>query len=183
MSVCRRSFIVLACAVAAASLPAAAYAAPPITVTSKTPADGPIKYTVKVASKTFGNVQETRTIRSGQTDDFNWKTVPPGGAVAVGTQCPNYSALTLDANGAAMRSLSIRLAPIVASDGTAAVQMSVQASAPQAKPAAAKPGAKSAQCPSVTVVSQVVRFSMPTNGASKTVSLKDGTKVTVSAQR
>lgn len=182
MSVCRRSFVVLACAAAVASLPTATYAAPPITVTSKTPADGPIKYTVKVASKTFGNVQETRIIRSGQTDDFNWKTVPPGGAVPVGTQCPNYSALTLDANGAVMRSLSIRLAPIVASDGTAAVQMSVQASAPQGKPATGKPGAK-APCPPITVVSQVVRFSMPTNGASKTVSLKDGTKVTVSAQR
>ena len=32
--------------------------------------DGPIKYTVKMASKTWGNEQETRTIRSGQTDDF-----------------------------------------------------------------------------------------------------------------
>ncbi len=43
--------------------------------------DGPIRYTVRVTSKQFGNSQETRTIRSGQSDDFTWKTVPPGGAV------------------------------------------------------------------------------------------------------
>ncbi|CAN7356034.1 DUF6013 family protein [Trinickia sp. LjRoot230] len=183
MSVCRRSFVALAYVAACSlgALGAAAYAAPPITVTSKTAADGPIKYTVKVASKSFGNVQETRTIRSGQSDDFNWKTVPPGGAVPMPEHCPNSSGLAVDVNGAAMRSISVRLAPIVAPDGTATVQLSVQAAAPKAK-ASAKAAGK-AQCPQMVTVSQVLRFTMPTTGSAKTVSLSDGSKVTVSAQR
>jgi len=151
-------------------------------VTSKTPADGPIKYTVKIASKVFGNVQETRTISSGQTDDYNWKTTPPGGAVAVPEDCPNRSAMTLDPNGAAMRSLSVRLAPVVAADGTATVQMSVQGTAPKGK-TTVKAGGKALQCPQLATLSQVVRFTMPTSGSAKTVSLSDGSKVTVSAQR
>ena len=178
------SFVALArvavCAAAISS--AAAYAAPPITVTSKTPADGPIKYTVKIASKVFGNVQETRTISSGQTDDYNWKTTPPGGAVAVPEDCPNRSAMTLDPNGAAMRSLGVRLAPVVAADGTATVQMSVQGTAPKGK-TTVKAGGKALQCPQLATLSQVVRFTMPTSGSAKTVSLSDGSKVTVSAQR
>lgn len=184
MSVCRTSFAVLARAAvcAAVAWSVAAYAAPPITVTSKTPADGPIKYTVKIVSKAFGNVQETRTIRSGQVDDFNWKTTPPGGAVAVPENCPNHSTMTFDSNGAAMRSISVRLAPIVAADGTATVQMSVQGTAPKGK-AAAKAGGKALQCPQLATVSQVLRFTMQTNGTAKTVGLSDGSKVTVSAQR
>lgn len=47
-----------------------AQATPGIKVLSEAPNDGPIKCTVKMASKNFGNEQETRTIRSGQTDDF-----------------------------------------------------------------------------------------------------------------
>ena len=184
MSACRRSFVVVArvALCAAACLSVAAYAAPPITVTSKTPADGPIKYTVKIASKVFGNVQETRTISSGQTDDYNWKTTPPGGAVAVPENCPNRATMTLDPNGAAMRSISVRLAPVVAPDGTATVQLSVQGTAPKGK-APAKAGGKALQCPQLATLSQVVRFTMPTNGSAKTVGLSDGSKVTVSAQR
>src|ERR1700754_3114279 len=60
------------------ALPAASFAATPITITSKAATDGPIRYTVKVTSKQFGNSQETRTIRSGESDDFTWKTVRPG---------------------------------------------------------------------------------------------------------
>jgi Family of unknown function (DUF6013) len=159
-----------------------AYAAPPITVTSETPPEGPIKYTVKVASKSFGNVQETRTISSGQTDDFNWKAASANGAAPVPEGCPNYSALALDPNGAAVRQLSIRLAPIVASDGTATVQMSVQGTVPKGK-STVQAGGKTLQCPQMTTLSQVVRFTMPTNGTSKTVALNDGTRVTVSAVR
>jgi hypothetical protein len=68
-----------ACALGALAvvLPAVGFAATPITVTSKAATDGPIRYTVKVTSKQFGNSQETRTIRSGESDDFTWKTVPP----------------------------------------------------------------------------------------------------------
>ncbi len=159
-----------------------AQAAPPITVTSKTPVDGPTKYTVKVASKTYGNAQDTRTIRSGQTDDYSWKTTPPGGAMTAPDRCPNYGSLPLDANGAVQRVVRIRLAPTVAADGTATVQMSVQASAPRGK-TTVKVGGKSLQCPSVATLSQVVRFTMPTNGSAKTVNLSDGSQVTVSGQR
>ncbi|PTB17822.1 hypothetical protein C9I57_26285 [Trinickia symbiotica] len=179
--------LLAACACAAAcaglAIAPAAHAAPPITVTSKTPTSGPIKYTVKVASKAFGNLQETRTISSGQTDDFNWKTASTAGATPVPEQCPGYSSLALDANGALARQISVRLAPIVADDGTATVQMSVQASMPKGRATTVKTGGKTLQCPQVTGMSQVVRFTMPTTGAAKTVALNDGTRVTVSAKR
>jgi len=175
---------VLVCfaAFAAGGFAALAQAAPPITVTSKTPPDGPIKYTVKVVSKTYGNAQETRTIRSGQTDDYTWKTVPPGGAVTASDRCPNYGSFSLDANGAVQRQMRIRLAPTVAADGTANVQLSVQASAPHGK-VSAKAVGKALQCPGISTLSQIVRFTMPTNGSAKTVSLSDGSQVTVSALR
>lgn len=169
-------------ALAAGGLATMAHAAPPITITSKTPADGPIKYTVKVASKTYGNAQDTRTIRSGQTDDYTWKTTPAGSAVTASDRCPNYGSLPLDANGAVQRQMRIRLAPTVAEDGTATVQLSVQATAPRGM-ASQKVHGKTLQCPNVSNLSQVVRFTMPTNGSAKTVDLSDGTLVTVSAQR
>ena len=174
--------LVFIAASTAGALPMLAQAAPPITVTSKTPADGPIKYTVKVASKTYGNAQDTRTIRSGQTDDYTWKTTPPGGSETASDRCPDYASLSLDANGAVQRQMRIRLAPTVASDGTATVQMSVQASTPHGK-RSVKASGKTLQCPGVAVLSQVLRFTMPTNGTSKTVTLSDGSQVTVSAQR
>lgn len=174
--------LVSVAAFAAGGFAVLAQAAPPITVTSKTPADGPIKYTVKVVSKTYGNAQETRTIRSGQTDDYTWMTVPPGGTVTASERCPNYGSFSLDANGAVQREMRIRLAPTVAQDGTATVQMSVQASAPHGK-APAKVGGKTLQCPGIATLSQVVRFTMATSGSAKTVELSDGSQVTVSAQR
>jgi hypothetical protein len=159
-----------------------AEAAPPVKVTSQTPPDGPIQYTVKVVSKEFGNAQETRTLRSGQTDDFTWKTVPPGGSVSVNNQCPGYADLPLDANGALLRQTRIRLAPIVASDGTATVQLSFQAQAPRGK-ATVKSGGKTLTCPTFAATNQVLRFAMPTNGTVKTLTLTDGTQVSVSAKR
>lgn len=186
MSVRRRPFaasvFAFAAALAAGGLSSTGYAAPPITVTSQPPADGPIKYTVKVASKSFGDAQDTRTIRSGETDDFTWKTMPPGGAVPASSQCPNYASLPLDPNGAVLRQIRVRLAPMVADDGTATVQMSVQARTPHGK-VAVKADGKTLQCPGTTVLSQVVRFRMPTNGGTKTIALRDGSQVTVSAQR
>src|SRR5580692_3047150 len=103
----------LACA-ALVALSAPAGAATPITVTSQAAPDGPIRYTVKVTSKQFGNSQETRTIRSGESDDFTWKTVPPGGPVAATTDCPDYASLPVDSNGAMIRQTQIRFAPVVA---------------------------------------------------------------------
>jgi hypothetical protein len=171
----------LACAtLALAALPARA--ATPITVTSQAATDGPIRYTVKVTSKQFGNSQETRTIRSGESDDFTWKTVPPGGPVAADADCPDLSSLPLDTNGAMIRQTQIRFAPVVAKDGTATVQMNFQAQTPKGTKTVSNNG-KSLKCPNYTTVSQVLRFTMPTNGSTKTLTLSDGSQVSVSAKR
>jgi hypothetical protein len=174
----------LACALAALAvvLPAVGFAATPITVTSKAATDGPIRYTVKVTSKQFGNSQETRTIRSGESDDFTWKTVPPGGPVPAASECPNYASLPIDANGAMIRQTQIRFAPVVAKDGTATVQMHFQAQTPNGTKDVTSDG-KSIKCPNYTAVSQVLRFTMPTNGSTKTLTLSDGSQVAVSAKR
>jgi hypothetical protein len=162
--------------------PAASFAATPITITSKAATDGPIRYTVKVTSKQFGNSQETRTIRSGESDDFTWKTVPPGGPVAAASQCPNYASLPIDANGAMIRQTQIRFAPVVAKDGTATVQLSFQAQTPHGTKDVTSEG-KTLKCPNYTAVSQVLRFTMPTNGGTKTLTLDDGSQVAVTAKR
>jgi hypothetical protein len=166
----------------ACALVPVAHAVTPITVTSQAATDGPIRYTVKVTSKEFGNVQETRTIRSGESDDFTWKTVPPGGAVAATDQCPDYTSYPLDSNGAVLRQTQIRFAPVVANDGTATVQLSFQALAPHGTKNVTSAG-KTFKCPNDVRLSQIVRFSMPTNGSAKTLTLSDGTQVVVSAKR
>ncbi|WMY09935.1 DUF6013 family protein [Paraburkholderia phenoliruptrix] len=172
----------LACALSCGMLAPAAYAATPITVTSQSALDGPIRYTVRVTSKQFGNSQETRTIRSGQSDDFTWKTVPPGGAVPASDACPNYASLPLDSNGAMIRQTQIRLAPVVGEDGTATVQLSFQAHKPDGTKTVTA-GSKSIKCPNDVSVSQVLRFTMPVNGSTKTLTLSDGTTVAISAKR
>ncbi|WP_345813986.1 DUF6013 family protein [Paraburkholderia sp. PREW-6R] len=172
----------LACALASGVLAPLAHAATPITVTSQSALDGPIRYTVRVTSKQFGDSQETRTIRSGESDDFTWKTVPPGGAVPATDACPNYASLPLDSNGAMIRQTQIRFAPVVGSDGTATVQMSFQAQMPHGVKSVTNAG-KTLKCPNDVTVSQIVRFTMPTNGSTKTLTLSDGTAVAVSAKR
>ncbi|APR37650.1 hypothetical protein BTO02_12410 [Paraburkholderia sp. SOS3] len=165
-----------------AVLPASSLAATPITVTSKASTDGPIRYTVKVTSKQFGNSQETRTIRSGESDDFTWKTVPPGGPVPAPDECPNYASLALDSNGAMIRQTQIRFAPVVAKDGTATVQLNFQAQTPHGTKDVTSHG-KTLKCPDYTAVSQVLRFTMPTNGSTKTLTLSDGSQIAVTAKR
>jgi len=180
---CRRAALRgVALVFASAAFGLSAQAAPPIKVTSKTATDGPIRYTVKVASKQFGNAQETRTLRSGETDDFTWRTTPPGGPVAAADGCPDYASLPLDANGAMVRQTQVRLAPIVVPNGTANVQLSFRAQAPRGS-RTVNSGGKSLKCPDVAQHSEVVRFSMPTTGAAKTVRLKDGTQITITALR
>jgi hypothetical protein len=172
----------LACALAPGMLVPVVHAATPITVTSQSALDGPIRYTVRVTSKQFGNSQETRTIRSGESDDFTWKTVPPGGQVAGTDACPNYASLPLDTNGAMIRQTQIRFAPVVSSDGTASVQMSFQAQTPHGVKSVTS-GGKTLKCPNDVKVSQILRFTMPVNGSTKTLTLNDGTQVAVSAKR
>ena len=172
----------LACAMLGALPAPPAHAATPITVTSQAATDGPIRYTVKVTSKQFGNAQETRTIRSGESDDFTWKTVPPGGPVAADGDCPDLSSLPLDTNGAMIRQTQIRFATVVAKDGTATVQLNFQAQTPKGTKTVSNNG-KSLKCPNSTSVSQVLRFTMPTNGSTKTLTLSDGSQVAISAKR
>lgn len=160
----------------------AASAATPIMITSQAALDGPIRYTVQVTSKQFGNSQDTRTIRSGESDDFTWKTVPPGGPVPGADKCPNATSLPIDTNGAMIRQTQIRFAPVVASDGTATVQLSFQAQTPHGTKNVTN-GGKTLKCPNDISVSQIVRFTMQTNGSSKTLTLNDGSEVVVSAKR
>lgn len=175
------AFSLTACSLVALA-PSGALAAPPIKITSQAALDGPIRYTVKVTSKQFGNAQDTRTIRSGQSDDYTWKMTPPGGPVAAPEACPDYSSLALDANGAMIRQIQVRIAPVVADDGTASVQLSFQAQTPHGTKVVTKAG-KSLKCPNAMTVSQVLRFTMPTNGSTKTLTLSDGTQIAVSARR
>jgi hypothetical protein len=184
---CHRSCRVHAALVSAAlaascTLALPALASTPINVTSKTPTDGPIRYTVRVTSKQYGNSSETRTLRSGDTDDFTWRTTPPGGPVPSPDGCPDNASLPLDENGAMMRQTQLRLAPIVDEHGTASVQASFRAQAPHGTHSVANEG-KTLTCPAVVSYSEVVRFSMPTNGTVKTVKLGDGTQIAISAQR
>ncbi|RDK03786.1 DUF6013 family protein [Paraburkholderia lacunae] len=172
----------LACALAPGMLVPVAHAATPITVTSQAAPDGPIRYTVRVTSKQFGNSQETRTIRSGESDDFTWKTVPPGGPVPASDTCPNYATLPVDANGAMIRQTQIRFAPVVAGDGTATVQLSFQAQTPHGVKTVTS-GGKTLKCPNDVRLSQILRFTMPTNGSTRTLTLTDGTQVAVTAKR
>jgi hypothetical protein len=180
----RRLIVRRIVAVAALAMFAAtAQATPGIKVLSEAPNDGPIKYTVRMTSKTFGNEQETRTIRSGQTDDFTWQGNAAGGAQAVPDACPQAASVPKSADGAAVRQVQIRFAPVVADDGAANVQISFRAYAPKGTTRVTV-GGKSLQCPADNRVSQIVRFSMPTStGSKKTITLEDGTQLTVTASR
>ncbi|WP_255751445.1 DUF6013 family protein [Caballeronia sp. Lep1P3] len=161
----------------------ASHATPGIKVLSEAANDGPIKYTVKMASKNFGNEQETRTIRSGQSDDFTWQGSAAKGAQPVPDACPQLESIPRSADGAAVRQIQIRLAPVVADNGSANVQLSFRAYAPKGTNKVTV-GGKSIQCPVDNRVSQIVRFTMPTStGSKKTVTLDDGTQLTVTASR
>jgi hypothetical protein len=171
-----------ALAALAVSTAPAVFATPGIKVLSQTATDGPIKYTVKMASKNFGNQQETRTIRSGQTDDFTWQTAASGQSQPVPDACPNATGIPRNANGVPIRQVQIRFASVVADDGAANVQISFQGHAPRGSSPVTVAG-KKLQCPVDNAFSQVVRFSMPTGGGAKNVTLGDGTQLTVSADR
>jgi hypothetical protein len=143
--------------------------------------DGPVRYTVKVSSKHFGDAQETRILRSGEVDDFTWKTVPPGGPVPAPSQCPDLANLPLDANGAMIRQTEVRLAPVLAASGMVAVQLYFHAHAPQGTVLLKRGRGKPLKCPKDMTYSQVVRFDMSLDGPAKSVTLGDGTQVAVSA--
>jgi hypothetical protein len=78
--------------------------------------------------------------------------------------------------------VQIRFAAVVADNGSANVQLSFQARAPKGTNKVMVSG-KALQCPVENRLSQIVRFTMPTTGSTKTVTLTDGTQLTVSASR
>jgi hypothetical protein len=158
-----------------------ARATPGIKVMSEVANDGPIKYTVKMASKAWGNEQETRTIRSGQTDDFTWQSKPPGGALSVPDACPDVGSIR-NASGVTVRQVKIRFSAVIANNGDADVQLNFQGHTPRAATTLTVLG-KKLQCPTDNSFSQMMHFTMPTGGAEKSVMLSDGTKLTVSASR
>jgi hypothetical protein len=168
-------------ALALCFLMSSAHATPGIKVMSEVANDGPIKYTVKMASKAWGNEQETRTIRSGQTDDFTWQSKPPGGAQNVPDACPDVGSIR-NASGVTVRQVKIRFSAVIASNGDADVQLNFQGHTPRAATAVTVSG-KKLQCPSDNSFSQMMHFTMPTGGTEKSVTLSDGTKLTVSASR
>jgi Family of unknown function (DUF6013) len=145
--------------------------------------DGRVAYTVKVHSKAYGDSQSTRQIASGQTDDYSWKTTPPGGPAALPAHCASGHDWPVDENGALQRQTRVRLAPVVDTPGTATIQLSFDAISPQGK--APKQGSAAADantCPPVNQTSEIVRFALPLNSKPKTLTLKDGTQVTVSGK-
>ncbi|KDB07341.1 hypothetical protein LIG30_3250 [Burkholderia sp. lig30] len=172
----------LSVALAAACVSVSVVAAPPIKGSLKGGTTGQLEYTVKVESKMFGDAQETRKIRPGETDDFNWKSVPPDGAVAMPDACPKADMLPRDANGAMVRQTQVRLAPSIDGKGVANVQMHFQAAAPNGTRSVTVDG-KPLQCPNPVTLSQVKWLTIPANGGARSVTLSDGTKVTVSIKR
>ncbi len=81
-----------------------------------------------------------------------------------------------------IRQTQIRFAPVVASDGMATVQMHFQAQTPHGTKDVPS-GDKTLKCPNYTAVSQVLRFTMRTNGSTKTLTLSDGSQVAITARR
>lgn len=165
---------------------AAAFA---VTIAGGTPSayaklpDGRVAYTVKVHSKAYGDSLSTRQIASGQTDDYSWKTTPPGGPAAFPAHCASGHDWPVDENGALQRQTRVRLAPVVDTPGTATIQLSFDAISPQSK--APKHGSAAAganACPPVNQYSEIVRFTLPLNGKPKMLTLKDGTQVTVTGK-
>jgi hypothetical protein len=145
--------------------------------------DGRVAYTVKVHSKVYGDSQSTRQIASGQTDDYSWKTTPPGGPAAFPAHCASAHDWPVDENGALQRQSRVRLAPVVDKPGTATIQLSFDAISPQPKaPKQGSAGADANKCPPVSQYSEVVRFTLPLNNKVKTLTLKDGTQIMVSGK-
>jgi hypothetical protein len=140
-----------------------------------------VKYTVKIASTVYGNVQETRIIRSGQTDDYTWRTPASGAPASVPPRCPNASRVPVDANGAPVRQIQLRAAPIVDQHNVASLQLYFSGRAVQGTTNVTVDG-KKIVCPKDVSFSQITHLSLPINGRAKTVALSDGTQISLSAQ-
>ncbi|WP_237070277.1 MULTISPECIES: DUF6013 family protein [Mycetohabitans] len=139
-----------------------------------------VKYTVKVTSKTYGNAEQTRIVRSGQIDDYTWRMPAPGAPASVPPRCPGASGVPVDATGAPIRQIQLRLAPIV-KNHMASLQLYFSGRAVQGTSTVTVDG-KPLACPKTVSFSQVTRLSLPINGKTKTLTLSDGTQLSLSAQ-
>lgn len=81
-----------------------------------------------------------------------------------------------------VRQTQVRLAPSIDAKGVANVQISFQAAAPNGTQSVSV-GGKTMQCPKVVKVSQVKWLTIQSNGGSKSFTLSDGTRVSVSIKR
>lgn len=140
-----------------------------------------VKYTVKIASKVYGNAQQTRIIRSGQTDDYTWRTAASGAPASVPPRCPNASRVPVDANGKPVRQIQLRVAPIVDQHNVANLQLYFSGRTVQGTTNAMADG-KRLVCPKDVSFSQIAHLSLPINGKTKTVALSDGTQISLSAE-
>ncbi|MCF2133617.1 MULTISPECIES: DUF6013 family protein [Mycetohabitans] len=139
-----------------------------------------VKYTVKVTSKTYGNAEQTRIVRSGQTDDYTWRMPAPGAPPSVPPRCPGASGVPVDATGTPIRQIQLRLAPIV-ENHVANLQLYFNGRAVQGTSTVMVDG-KPLACPKTVLFTQVTRLSLPINGKTKTLTLSDGTRLSLSAQ-
>ncbi|PPB84113.1 MULTISPECIES: DUF6013 family protein [Mycetohabitans] len=138
-----------------------------------------VKYTVKVTSKTYGNAQQTRVVRSGQTDDYTWRMPAPGAPASVPRRCPGASGVPVDAAGAPIRQIQLRLAPVV-ENHVASLQLYFSGHTVQGMSTVTVNG-KPLACPKTVSFTQVTRLSLPINGKTKTLTLSDGTQLSLSA--
>ncbi|WP_250441847.1 DUF6013 family protein [Caballeronia sp. AZ1_KS37] len=160
-----------------------AYAAPGIQASAEAQNDGPIRYTITMDSKVFGHERATRTIRSGQSDDFTWQDVAPSVSQPVPDACPGASNIPRSGDGSPVRQIQVRLTPVVEPDGKATIQIIFQGYAPRGTDAVAVAG-KTFQCPTGASHNELMRFSMWTaTGAKKTITLGDGSRLTISVSR
>jgi hypothetical protein len=170
---CRRAMAALASSLL---LPAIANAQPP------TFPDGPVRYTVSVDSKSYGQAQESRVIRSGQVDDFTWKSTPPGGPVAMPARCPGYSSAALDTDNAVLRLVQVRLAPIIADKASVAeLQLSFVGHTPHGTTKVKGSAGKILECPEDLYHSEMRHLTLPLDGKPHLLSLDDSTRISISA--
>ncbi len=102
---------------------------------------------------------------------------------AVADACPDSASVPKSADGAAVRQVQIRFAPVIGDNGAASMQISFPAYAPKGMSKVTVNG-RSLQCPTDNRLSQIVRFTIATaTGSKKTVMLDDGTQLTVTASR
>lgn len=156
-----------------------AQAAPPIKGSKQGGNDQQLQYTVSVDSAQFGQMRQTRKIRSHEVDDFTDKSMPQQTQDEIPRGCPKADLLPRDANNAMMRQTQVRLAPIVNNKGISNIRLMFLATAPSGTNKTVKVNGKTLLCPEHITLTESKDLAVPIDGNPVTVTLSDGTKVTV----